>query len=141
MFVCPKRRLTVSMGTPCDKKHGRGVRVSCNMVGQTHLETALSAYIFEYLVTTAVARNGENMTVPSQSLVFLDDTIGNVKRRMFDSVLVFFLRVIIQRLPSKNVCRRSSVRFFTSEYAKPVKTEKTNKSRTARGWRSSSVRP
>ena len=62
------------------QKHGRGVRVSCNMVGQTHLEAALSAYIFEYLVTTAVARNGENMTVPSQPLVFLYDTFGNVQK-------------------------------------------------------------
>ena len=62
------------------QKHGRGVRVSCNMVGQTHLETALSAYIFEYLVTTAVARNGENMTVPCQPLVFLYDTLGNVQK-------------------------------------------------------------
>ena len=62
------------------QKHGRGVRVSCNMVGQTHLETVLSAYIFEYFVTTAVARNGENMTVPSQSLVFLYDTLGNVQK-------------------------------------------------------------
>ena len=50
---------------------------------------------------------------------------------MFDSVLVFFLRVMIHRLPSKKVCRRSAVRFFTSEYAKPVNTEKTNKSRTS----------
>ena len=57
---------------------GLYVRVACHMVGQTHLETALSAYLFEYFVTTAVARNGENMTVPSQSLVFLYDTLGNV---------------------------------------------------------------
>ena len=38
------------------------------------------AYIFEYLVTTAVARNGANMTVPCQTLVFLDDTLGNVQK-------------------------------------------------------------
>ena len=62
------------------QKYGRGVRVACHMVGQTHLEAALSAYIFEYLVTTAVARNGENMTVPCQPLVFLDDTLGNVQK-------------------------------------------------------------
>ena len=62
------------------QKYGRGVRVTCNMVGQTHLETALSAYIFEYLVATAVTRNGENMTVPSQSLVLLYDTLGNVQK-------------------------------------------------------------
>ena len=48
------------------------------MVGQTNLEAALSAYLFEYFVATAVARNGKNMTVPSQPLVFLDDTFGNV---------------------------------------------------------------
>ena len=54
--------------------------MSCCVIGQTHLETALSAYIFEYFVTTAVARNGENMTVPSQSLVFLYDTLGNVQK-------------------------------------------------------------
>jgi len=62
------------------QKHGRGVRVSCHVVGQTHLEAALSAYLFEYLVTTAVTRNGENMTVPCQSLVFLYDTLGNVQK-------------------------------------------------------------
>ena len=48
------------------------------MIGQAHLETALSAYLFEYLVTTAVVRNGENMTVPCQPLVLLDDTLGQV---------------------------------------------------------------
>ena len=62
------------------QKYGRGVRVACNMVGQTYLEAALSAYIFEYLVATAVTRNGENMTVPCQSLVFLYDTLGNVQK-------------------------------------------------------------
>ena len=62
------------------QKYGRGVRVACHMVGQTHLEAALSAYIFEYLVTTAVTRNGENVTVPSQSLVLFDDTFGNVQK-------------------------------------------------------------
>ena len=60
MFVCPKRRLTVSIdGYAVRQKHGRGVRVSCNMVGQAHLEAALSAYIFEYLVATSVTRNGK----------------------------------------------------------------------------------
>lgn len=54
--------------------------MSCHMIGQTYLEAALSAYLFKYLVTTAVARNGENMTVPSQSLVLLDDTLGNVQK-------------------------------------------------------------
>ena len=62
------------------QKYGRGVRVACNVIGQTHLEAALSAYIFEYFVTTAVTRNGENMTVPSQPLVFLYDTLGNVQK-------------------------------------------------------------
>ena len=54
--------------------------MACNVIGQTHLEAALSAYIFEYFVTTAVTRNGENMTVPSQPLVFLYDTFGNVQK-------------------------------------------------------------
>ena len=62
------------------QKYGRGVRVPCDMVGQTHLEAALSAYPFQYLVATAVARNGENMTVPCQSLVFLYDASGNVQQ-------------------------------------------------------------
>jgi len=62
------------------QKYGRGVRVASNMVGQTNLEAALSAYLFEYLVATAVARNGKNMTVPCKSLVFLDDTLGNVQK-------------------------------------------------------------
>ena len=50
------------------------------MIGQAHLETALSAYLFEYLVAVSVTRNGENMTVPSQPLVFLYDTFGNVQK-------------------------------------------------------------
>ena len=54
--------------------------MSCHVVGQTNLETALYDYIFEYFVTTAVTRNGENMTVPSQPLVFLYDTFGNVQK-------------------------------------------------------------
>ena len=62
------------------QKHGRGVRVACDMVGQAHLEAALSAYLFEYLVAAFVARNGENMTVPCQSLVLFDDTFGNVQK-------------------------------------------------------------
>ena len=62
------------------QKYGRGVRVTCNMVGQAYLEAALSAYLFEYLVAASVARNGENMTVPSQPLVFLYDTLGNVQK-------------------------------------------------------------
>ena len=55
--------------------------------------------------------------------------LGTSKRRMFDSVLVFFLLVIIHKLPSKNVCRWSAVRFFTSEYAKPVNEERSIKAR------------
>ena len=54
--------------------------MSCNMVGQTHLEAALSAYLFEYLVAASVTRNGENMTVPCQPLVLFDDTLGNVQK-------------------------------------------------------------
>ena len=50
------------------------------MVGQTYLETTLSAYLFKYLVATSVTRNGENMTVPCQSLVLFDDTFGNVQK-------------------------------------------------------------
>lgn len=76
MFVCPKRQLTVSMGTPCD----RSTVVACDMVNQTYLEAALSAYIFEYLVAASVTRNGENMTVPSQPLVLLNDTLGNIQK-------------------------------------------------------------
>ena len=54
--------------------------MACNVIGQTYLEAALSAYLFKYLVATSVTRNGENMTVPSQSLVLLDDTLGNVQK-------------------------------------------------------------
>ena len=62
------------------QKYGRGVRVAGNVIGHPHLEAALSAYLFELLVATAVARNGKNMTVPSPPLVFLDDTLGNVQK-------------------------------------------------------------
>lgn len=54
--------------------------MSCNVIGQTYLEAALSAYIFKYLVATSVARNGENMTVSCQSLVLFDDTLGNIQK-------------------------------------------------------------
>lgn len=54
--------------------------MSCYMVGQSYLEAALFAYFFEYLVATAVARNGKNMTVPCKSFVFLYDTLGNVQQ-------------------------------------------------------------
>ena len=50
------------------------------MIGQTYLEAALSAYLFKYLVAASVTRNGENMTVPCQSLVLFDDTFGNVQK-------------------------------------------------------------
>lgn len=62
------------------QKYGRGVRVACNMVSQPYFEAALSAYLFQYLVATSVTRNGENMTVPCQPLVFLYDTFGNVQK-------------------------------------------------------------
>ena len=109
------------------QKYGRGVRVAGNVIGQPHLEAALSAYLFEYLVATAVARNGENMTVPCKSLVFLDDTLGNVQKTD--------VRFGIRFLPSGDYPQVAveeclqAVRFFTSEYTKPVKTEKMNKSR------------
>lgn len=54
--------------------------MSSYVVGQTYLEAALSAYIFEYLVAASVTRNGENMTVPCQPLVLFDDTLGNVQK-------------------------------------------------------------
>ena len=97
------------------------------MIGQPHLEAALFAYLFEYLVATAVARNGKNMTVPSQPLVFLYDTFGNVQKTD--------VRFGIRFLPSGDYPQVAveeclqAVRFFTSEYTKPVKTEKMNKSR------------
>ena len=50
------------------------------MIGQTYLEATLPAYLFENLVATSVTRNGENMTVPCQPLVFLHDTFGNVQK-------------------------------------------------------------
>ena len=69
-----------------------------------------------------------SFVIPSYfSIIFL----GTSNRRMFDSVLVFFLRVIIQRLSSKNIYKLSAVKFFTSEYASPVNTEKRNKSLTS----------
>jgi len=54
--------------------------MSCEVIGQTYLEAALSAYIFKYLVAASVTRNGENMTVPCQSLVLFDDMFGNVQK-------------------------------------------------------------
>ena len=101
------------------------------MIGQPHLEAALFAYLFEYLVATAVARNGKNMTVPSQPLVFLYDTLGNVQKTdvRFGVGLLSsgdYPQVAVEE------CLQA-VRFFTSEYTKPVKTEKMNKSRM-RSW-------
>ena len=109
------------------QKYGRGVRVSGYMIGQPHLEAALFAYLFEYLVATAVARNGKNMTVPSQPLVFLDDTLGNVQKTDVRFGVGFLSSGDYPQVAVEECLQ--AVRFFTSEYTKPVKTEKMNKSR------------
>ena len=62
------------------QKHGCGVRVTGNVIGQPQLEAALSAYLFQYLVATSVARYGEHMAVPCQPLVFLHDALGHVQQ-------------------------------------------------------------
>ena len=99
------------------------------VIGQAHLETALSAYLFEYLVATAIARNGENMTAPCQPLVFLYDTFGNVQKTDVRFGVGFLSSGDYPQIAVEECLQ--AVRFFTSEYAKPVNTEKTNKSRTS----------
>ena len=50
------------------------------MKSQAHLETALPAYLFQYLVAGGIARHGENMTVPCHSLVLLYYSLRNVQQ-------------------------------------------------------------
>lgn len=52
----------------------------CHVIGQTHLETALPAYLFQYLVAGGIARHGENMPVPCHSLVLLYYPLRNVQQ-------------------------------------------------------------
>ena len=142
MFVCPKKAAHRFDGYAVRQKHGRGVRVACDMVGQTHLEAALSAYIFEYLVTTAVARNGENMTVPCQPLVFLDDTLGNVQKAD-----VRFGVGLLSSGDYPQAAVEECLQAVGGEvlHVRIRQTRENRKERTspvqARGWRSSSVRP
>ena len=119
----PKGRLAGFNGYAVRQKYGRGVRVACDMVGQAYLKPHCLPISLSILLQLPLFGTG-TVTSPLPALCLLDDTLGTSKGDL-DSVLVFFLRVIIHRLPSKeHVCRRSAVRFFTSEYAKPVKTEK-----------------
>ena len=55
---------------------------------------------------------------PLPSLILLYNLSETSNRRIFDSVLVFFLQVIIHKCQMK-VCRLSVVRFLTSEYRQP----------------------
>ena len=82
---------------------------------------------FSFLLQVVLLGMGNTLLSLVIPLYFSIIFRGTSNNRILDSVLVFFLRVIIHRFPSKNVCRLSSVRFLTSEYAKPVKVENRNK--------------
>mgnify|MGYP007001936297 CR=1 FL=1 len=74
---------------------------------------------FSFLLQVVLLGMGKTLLSFAIPLYFSIIFRGTSNRRIFDSVLVFFLRVIIHKLPSKKVCRLSVVRFLTSEYANP----------------------
>ena len=86
---------------------------------------------FSFLLQVVLLGMGKTLLSFAIPLYFSIIFRGTSNRRIFDSVLVFFLRVIIHKLPSKKVCRLSVVRFLTSEYANPVNTENRNRSLTS----------
>ena len=103
----------------------------CDMVGQPHFESALFTDLLQLLVATAIARNRKNTVIPCYAFVFSIIRLGTSKQPDIGIGVGLRLRVMIHRLPSKNVCRLSVVRFFTSAYDKPVKIEKIKRSRTS----------
>ena len=54
--------------------------MSCNVIGQPYLETALPAKFLQYGVASAVARYRKYMIVLGQPLVLLYDALGNVQQ-------------------------------------------------------------
>ena len=74
-----------------------------------------SAMVFNFLLQIVLLGIGNTLLSFAMPLYFSMIRLGTSNRRILDSVLVFFLRVIIQRFPSKNVCKLSLVRFLTSE--------------------------
>ena len=54
--------------------------MSCTMVGQPYLETALPAKFLQYDVASAAARYGEHMIVLGQPLILLYDALGHVQQ-------------------------------------------------------------
>lgn len=131
MLVCPNRRLTVSMGTPCDKSTVVAFVCLATCVLSRVLKPHCLPISFSTLLQLPLLGTGNTRLSLASPLYFSMIRKGTSNRRMLDSVLVFFLRVIIHRLPSKNICRLLVVRFFTSEYANPVNTENRNKSLTS----------
>ena len=80
MFVSPNSRLTVSMGTPLDRSMVVAAGVSCNVIGNTSLDTALLGYIFEFLIARTIARNFEDVVIPAHTLIFLDDAFWDIEQ-------------------------------------------------------------
>ena len=50
------------------------------MIGNTSLDTALLGYVFEFLITCTIARNFENVVIPTHTLIFLDDAFWNIEQ-------------------------------------------------------------
>lgn len=78
---------------------------------------------FNFLLQVELLGMGNTLLSRVIPLYFSIIFRGTSSKQILDSVLVFFLRVIIHRLPSKNVCRLSS--------ANPVKVENMNRSLTS----------
>lgn len=90
--------------------------------GKSFRGPQLFADFFQYPVTGGIARHGEHTTVPCHALVFLYYLLGNIQQSDIWFLLVFFLRVIIHRLPSKNVWRLSPF-FVTKLYYSELHTD------------------
>ena len=112
------------------QQNSRCRRMSRDMVGQSGLPHC-SPIFFSFSLQQLLLGMGNTRSSPDKPLYFSIIRLGISNSRILESVLVFRLQVIIHRLPSKNVCGLSVVSFFTSAYDKPVKIEKTKKSRTS----------
>lgn len=141
--MCPKSRLTVSIGTPLDSSTVVAAECRATWYVKCAFIPHKSAMAFNFLLQVELLGMGNTLLSRVIPLYFSIIFRGTSSNRILDSVLVFFLRVIIHRLPSKNVCRLSSVRFLTSEHANPVKVENMNRSLTSswscRAFRCSSL--
>lgn len=103
ILVCPNRRLTVSIGTPLDKRTVVAFVCLATCVLNRVLKPHCLPISFSILLQVVLLGMGNTLLSLVKPLYLSIIFRGTSNRRILDSVLVFFLRVIIHRLPSKKV--------------------------------------